>query len=226
MRHYAATARILVSVPVRTSPARNPTADRPSQLELQPMLFPRPASLSRGLHTAACPIFTSSTFTIRSQCLNLRFYGRSQGGIQQARYASILGSLHNINDSYKKRIRRGRGPSSGKGKTSGRGHKGQGQHGGVPDGFEGGQTPVAITHGLPRGFVNQHQQVMTPLNLNRLQEWIDAGRIDPSKPITFKELVETRCIHGIKDGVKLLVKVERRLLFYSYLAGGSLTYIG
>lgn len=45
---------------------------------------------------------------------------------------------------------------------------------------------------------------MSKVNLDRLQEWIDQGRIDPANPITLKELVSTRCIHGIKDGVKLL----------------------
>jgi large subunit ribosomal protein L15 len=45
---------------------------------------------------------------------------------------------------------------------------------------------------------------MSPLNLGKLQDWIDAGRIDPTKPITFKELLDTRAVHGIKDGVKLL----------------------
>lgn len=48
---------------------------------------------------------------------------------------------------------------------------------------------------------------MSPLNLGKLQEWIDQGRIDPTQPITFKHLVDTRCLHGIKDGVKLLAKV-------------------
>lgn len=45
---------------------------------------------------------------------------------------------------------------------------------------------------------------MTPLNLDRLQHWIDKGLIDPLKPVTMKELFETRCVHGIKNGVKLL----------------------
>ena len=47
---------------------------------------------------------------------------------------------------------------------------------------------------------------MSPVNLDRIQTWIDQGRLDPAKPITLKELVETRCIHGIKDGVKLLAR--------------------
>lgn len=49
---------------------------------------------------------------------------------------------------------------------------------------------------------------MSPLNVDRLQQWIDQGRLDPSKPITVKELVESRCIHGVKDGVKLLGRVS------------------
>lgn len=72
----------------------------------------------------------------------------------QHRHASILTSLSDTKGAYNKRIRRGRGPSSGKGKTSGRGHKGQKQHGKVPAGFNGGQTPEEIVHGS-RGFVNQ-----------------------------------------------------------------------
>jgi len=47
---------------------------------------------------------------------------------------------------------------------------------------------------------------MSPINLDRIQSWIDQGRLDPAKPITLKELVESRCIHGIKDGVKLLAR--------------------
>jgi large subunit ribosomal protein L15 len=73
----------------------------------------------------------------------------------QTRNASILGSLSDVPSAYNKRIRRGRGPSSGHGKTSGRGHKGQKQHGKVPARFQGGQTPMDIVHGK-RGYVNQY----------------------------------------------------------------------
>ena len=55
------------------------------------------------------------------------------------------------------------------------------------------------------------RQEMTPLNLDRLQHWIDRGLIDPTQPITMKELFETRCVHGIKDGVKLLGDVRNLL---------------
>ncbi len=74
---------------------------------------------------------------------------------QQQRAASILSSLSDTKGAYNKRIRRGRGPASGKGKTSGRGHGGQKQHGKVPRGFQGGQTPLEVVHGK-RGFENQY----------------------------------------------------------------------
>jgi len=74
---------------------------------------------------------------------------------QQQRSASILSSLSDNKSAYNKRIRVGRGPSSGYGKTSGRGHKGQKQHGKVPAGFNGGQTPDYVVSGK-RGFDNQY----------------------------------------------------------------------
>lgn len=73
--------------------------------------------------------------------------------LSQQRSASILSSLSDNKGAYNKRIRLGRGPASGKGKTSGRGHKGQKQHGKVPAGFNGGQTPDWVVAG-PRGFKN------------------------------------------------------------------------
>ncbi|KAL4917556.1 ribosomal protein L18e/L15P [Aspergillus aurantiobrunneus] len=121
----------------------------------------------------------------------------------RTRNAHILASLSDNPGAYNKRIRRGRGPASGKGKTSGRGHKGQGQHGKVPARFTGGQTPDIVVHG-ERGFNNIFAVDLAPANLDRIQEWIDQGRIDPTKPITVRELAQSRCIHNPKDGVKLL----------------------
>ncbi|KAI9799864.1 MAG: YmL10 [Piccolia ochrophora] len=121
----------------------------------------------------------------------------------QRRTASILSSLSDNPSAYNKRIRRGRGPSSGKGKTAGRGYNGQKAHGKVPVGFEGGQTPLHVVKGK-RGFENVFSIHLAPLNLDRLQSWVDQGRLDPSKPITLKELAESRCLHGVKDGVKIL----------------------
>ncbi|KIW03490.1 ribosomal protein L15 [Verruconis gallopava] len=124
---------------------------------------------------------------------------------QQHRCASILSDLRDVRGAYNKRIRRGRGPASGKGKTSGRGHKGQKQHGKVPAGFNGGQTPDEVVAGR-RGFTNIFSLEMSEVNVDRIQSWIDQGRLDPSKPITIKELCSSRCLHGVKDGVKLLAR--------------------
>ncbi|KAF1927782.1 50S ribosomal subunit protein L15 [Didymella exigua CBS 183.55] len=126
----------------------------------------------------------------------------------QQRSASILSALSDNSGAYNKRIKRGRGPASGKGKTAGRGQKGQHAHGKVPAGFEGGQTPQWITNPeRGRGKYNPFKVEMSPINLDRIQSWIDQGRLDPSKPITMKELNKSRCLHGVKrHGVKLLAK--------------------
>jgi large subunit ribosomal protein L15 len=52
---------------------------------------------------------------------------------------------------------------------------------------------------------------MSTVNLNRIQEWINQGRLDPTKPITVKELAESRCLHGVKDGVKVLARGKEEL---------------
>ncbi|KAH6625431.1 ribosomal protein L18e/L15P [Boeremia exigua] len=126
----------------------------------------------------------------------------------QQRCASILSALSDTNGAYSKRIKRGRGPASGKGKTAGRGQKGQHAHGKVPAGFEGGQTPQWITNPeRGRGKYNPFKVEMSPVNLDRIQSWIDQGRLDASKPITMKELAKSRCLHGVKrHGVKLLAR--------------------
>ncbi|OLY80692.1 54S ribosomal protein L10, mitochondrial [Smittium mucronatum] len=102
-------------------------------------------------------------------------------------------------------MRLGRGPGSGKGKTSGRGHKGQNARtgNGTPKpGFEGGQTPLYQRY-PKRGFTNIFKRELTGLNLDRLQHWINLGRIDPKKKITLKELFDSNIVK-FKDGVSLL----------------------
>lgn len=81
----------------------------------------------------------------------------------QTRNASILSNLSDNPSSYSLRKRKGRGPSSGMGKTSGRGHKGQKQHGKVPARFQGGQTPLWISQ-HQRGFDNQYVVLLSVLN--------------------------------------------------------------
>ncbi|KAF2851604.1 ribosomal protein L15 [Plenodomus tracheiphilus IPT5] len=133
--------------------------------------------------------------------------------LAQQRCASILSSLADNKGAYNKKIRRGRGPASGKGKTGGRGQKGQHAHGKVPAGFEGGQTPQSITNPeRGRGKYNPFTVEMSPINLDRIQSWIDQGRLDPTKPITMKELAKSRCVHGVKrNGVKLLARNPEQL---------------
>ncbi|SAM00503.1 hypothetical protein [Absidia glauca] len=117
-----------------------------------------------------------------------------------------LGNLADNAGAVSERTRVGRGPGYGKGKTAGRGHKGQKARSGngqpVPW-FEGGQIPLVKR--LPkRGFYNIHGKEYQELNLDRLQHWINTGRIDATQPITMKHLLDSRCIHKIEDGVKIL----------------------
>lgn len=104
--------------------------------------------------------------------------------------------------------RLGRGIGSGKGKTSGKGMKGQLARAGVSiNGFEGGQMP--IYRRLPkRGFKNPFRKEYTPLNLGALEAAIAAGKIDATEEITEATLTEAGLVHGRRDGVRLLAKGE------------------
>ncbi|KAG8897059.1 YmL10 [Tulasnella sp. 403] len=126
-------------------------------------------------------------------------------------YSTAPVSLHTIRPhpgSQHNRKRWGRGQGSGRGGTSGRGHKGQKARSGngkPKAGFEGGQTP--ITRRFPkRGFTNPTEKTYAPVNLDRLQYWIKTKRLTSSleNPITARELLLSGCIHDVKDGVKLL----------------------
>ena len=106
------------------------------------------------------------------------------------------------------RKRLGRGIGSGTGKTSGRGHKGQGARAGsATRTFEGGQMP--IYRRLPkRGFHNLFRKVHVPVNLDRLQAAVDAGQIDPAKPVDLLTLRAAGLISKRRDGVRLLARGE------------------
>jgi len=110
--------------------------------------------------------------------------------------------------SRKKRMRVGRGIGSGKGKTSGRGGKGQTARTGVRiKGFEGGQMP--LHRRLPkRGFNNVFALKFVEINLDRLQQAIDAKRLDASATINAETLVKSRVLRRAKDGVRLLGRGE------------------
>ena len=100
--------------------------------------------------------------------------------------------------------RLGRGIGSGKGKTSGKGVKGQTSRTGVAiNGFEGGQMP--IYRRLPkRGFHNPNAKHFAVINLGRLQKAIDEKRIDAKKPINAEALAAAGLIGKVLDGVRLL----------------------
>lgn len=106
------------------------------------------------------------------------------------------------------RKRVGRGASSGFGKTSGRGQKGQKSRSGVSlKGFEGGQMP--LYRRLPkRGFTNIFRKTYREINLGRLQAAIEANKIDASKPINAASLCASGVIKTPRDGVRLLAKGE------------------
>jgi large subunit ribosomal protein L15 len=110
--------------------------------------------------------------------------------------------------SRRPRKRVGRGIGSGTGKTSGKGHKGQKSRSGVATRtFEGGQMP--IYRRLPkRGFHNPFSKVYNPVNLDRLQAAVDAGRIDPKKPVDCAALKAAGLIRKRLDGVRLLARGE------------------
>lgn len=119
-----------------------------------------------------------------------------------------LNELTDRPGATKAKKRLGRGPGSGLGKTSGRGVKGQKARSGVAiKGFEGGQMP--LHRRLPkRGFSNIFAKKYNELNLGRIQEAVDSGRLDGKKPITVGALKEAGLIRRAKDGVRLLGQGE------------------
>ena len=92
----------------------------------------------------------------------------------------------------------GRGIGSGRGKTCGRGHKGDKARGGVRPGFEGGQTPLHRRLPQMRGFTQPFKKTYSILNLSDLE------RFEPGDAITPEFLLEKHAIGAIKDGVRIL----------------------
>ncbi|MEO1026412.1 MAG: 50S ribosomal protein L15 [Pseudomonadota bacterium] len=117
--------------------------------------------------------------------------------------------LHDLRDNpgaAKKAKRVGRGPGSGKGKTAGRGIKGQKSRSGVAiNGYEGGQMP--LYQRLPkRGFNKPNRKEFAVVNLGLIQKFIDAGKL--SGDITEDSLIESGLVRRKKDGIRVLAKGE------------------
>ena len=117
-----------------------------------------------------------------------------------------LNELRDNPGARKRKMTVGRGIGSGKGKTSGRGGKGQKARSGVAiKGFEGGQMP--LHRRLPkRGFNNIFAKEFAVVNLGRVQQFIDAGKLDASQPITTEALFGANVVGKAKDGIRLLAK--------------------
>ena len=134
-----------------------------------------------------------------------------------------LNELHDNPGSTKGRMRVGRGPGSGKGKTAGRGVKGQKSRSGVSLlGFEGGQMPLYMR--MPkRGFNNPFALKLAEVNLWRLQDAIDAGKLDAKADIDAAALIAAGVIRRELDGVRLLgegeLKAKLNLKVWSASAG-------
>jgi large subunit ribosomal protein L15 len=115
-----------------------------------------------------------------------------------------LNELKDNPGSRKFRLRIGRGIGSGMGKTGGRGGKGQTARAGVRlGGFEGGQMP--LHRRLPkRGFNKRNQRSYNEINVGRLQQAVDDGRLDAAKPVDVAALVAVGIFRRPMDGVRLL----------------------
>lgn len=121
----------------------------------------------------------------------------------------------------KGRIRVGRGIGSGKGKTGGRGQKGQKSRSGVAvKGFEGGQMPLHMR--LPkRGFNNPFGKDFAEVNIGMVQKFIDAKKLDAGKVVDGEALRAAGLARGGKDGIRLLGKGELKTKVQFKVAGAS-----
>ena len=132
-----------------------------------------------------------------------------------------LNEIKDNEGSSKDRIRVGRGIGSGKGKTGGRGVKGQKARSGVAiNGFEGGQMP--IYRRLPkRGFNNIFAADYVVVSLARIQAAVDAGKLDAKATVDAAALKAAGVIRRAKDGVRVLADGELKAKITLEVAGAS-----
>jgi large subunit ribosomal protein L15 len=132
-----------------------------------------------------------------------------------------LNQLSDNPGATKRRIRVGRGIGSGKGKTAGRGGKGQTARTGVAlNGYEGGQMP--LHRRLPkRGFHNIFRRDYVVVNLGRLQQAVDDGKLAAGATINGDTLREAGLLRRTRDGVRLLGKGELKAALTIEVAGAS-----
>ncbi|MCW8836073.1 MAG: 50S ribosomal protein L15 [Rhodospirillales bacterium] len=132
-----------------------------------------------------------------------------------------LNDIRDNEGARKPRMRIGRGIGSGKGKTGGRGVKGQTSRSGVSLlGFEGGQMP--LYRRLPkRGFKNIFRKDYAVVNLGRLQKAVDDGKLDAKKAIDGAALAAAGLIRNAGEAVRLLAKGEIKAKITIEVVGAS-----
>jgi len=132
-----------------------------------------------------------------------------------------LNELRDNEGARKGRLRVGRGIGSGKGKTAGRGQKGQKSRSGVSVfGFEGGQMPLHMR--LPkRGFNNPFAKDYAEVNVGAIQKAIDAGKLNSKGTVDHDALKAAGLARGGRDGVRLLGKGELKAKLALKAAGAS-----
>lgn len=132
-----------------------------------------------------------------------------------------LNEIHDNEGARKPRMRVGRGEGSGKGKTAGRGVKGQKSRSGVSlIGFEGGQMPI-YRRTPKRGFNNIFAKKLEIVNLGRLQKAIDEKKFDAKATVNVETLAAAGLIRGNKDGVRILAKGELKASLTCEVTGAS-----
>jgi large subunit ribosomal protein L15 len=132
-----------------------------------------------------------------------------------------LNELHDNPGATKKQKRVARGPGSGKGKTAGRGIKGQKSRSGVAiGGYEGGQMP--LYRRLPkRGFNKPNQLRFAIINLGLIQKFVDAGKLDIATNITEDALIAAGLTNHKRDGIRILNKGELTAAVKLHVTGAS-----
>jgi large subunit ribosomal protein L15 len=132
-----------------------------------------------------------------------------------------LNQLSDNAGARKGRMRIGRGIGSGKGKTGGRGGKGQTARTGVHiKGFEGGQMPLHMR--MPkRGFNNIFRREFAVVNLEQVQAAIDSGRLDSGQTINAEALRKAGVVRQPRDGVRLLGMGQLKAAVTIEVAGAS-----
>jgi large subunit ribosomal protein L15 len=132
-----------------------------------------------------------------------------------------LHELHDNPGAARKGKRVARGPGSGKGKTAGRGIKGQKSRSGVAiNAYEGGQMPLYMR--LPkRGFNKPNRKEFAVLNLGLIQKFVDAGKLDAASEITEETLVASGLVRRRRDGIRVLAKGELTAALRLTVTGAS-----